>query len=410
MKFRLLAGLSVRDGLRDFKINLSNFTAFITAIVFHITGALIIFATVAVDANLSTQQAVSWIMCGSILGALATIFLCLHYQQPIVVMPSLPALLIMGPMFKIFNIREMVAGYLIAALLIFLIGAFGLIGKISKILPVPIIMGMIAGVFMSYGLKMVHAVTSKPLIAGVTVLSFLLANVLFKKIPPLLVTLVTGVALALFMTPMNFDQVVFKLYAPILVTPSFDPQILLSVSVPLVLLALADTLKGYGVLSANGYKTPLNTTTLFAGVVSAVGALFLSHSIVLAGPVTAIVGGESAGDKEHRYVASVLNAVALIVVGVLAGIVLPFVKALPVEISQIIAGLAMLGLFTSSLELAFSSKCYQKGAFTALIIGISGVTAWGLGSPVWAILCGVIVYLFADQQGKFLKKKQVLTD
>lgn len=391
-------GPGIGEGLRDFKINASNFTAFAAACVFFITGALILFASVATGADMTMQQAVSWIMSGTIFGSVATILLCLYYKQPIIILPSLPALLVMGPMFKIFGIREMVAGYLLAAVILFLIGAFGLIGRIGKILPVPVIMGMIAGVFMSYGMKMADAVKSQPLVAGSTIAVFLLAHVLFKKVPPLLIALTTGILLTFLLLPFKMDTTAMQFYLPVFVSPVFNPRIVFSVTIPLVLLALADTLKGYGVLCANEYKVPLNTSTFIAGVVSFAASFFLSHSIVLAGPVTAILGGSSAGPRKHRYVAAVLNALSMIIIGILAGIVLPFVKSLPSGVSGVIAGLAMLGLFTNSLELAFGSKKFQLGAFAAFIVGMSNVTIWGIGAPVWAILFGIIVSLFAERR------------
>lgn len=391
-------GLGIREGVQDFKINVSNFTAFITACIFGITGAFILFATVATSANMSDQQAVSWIMSGTVLGSVATIFLCLYYKQPIVIMPSLPALLVMGPMFAKFELKEMVAGYLLAAVIIFLIGAFGIIGKIGKILPIPIIMGMIAGVFMSYGLKMVDGVRAQPFVGGLIIGAFLLAHVLLKKVPPLLIALVVGIVSTFLLIPFNMDSATFKFYLPVFIMPAFNPEIVLSVTIPLVLLVLADTLKGYGVLRANEYQPPLNTNTLVAGLISAVASLSLCHAVSMAGPVTAIVGGSEAGDKKYRYVASVLNAVGMLLAGLLAGFVLPFVKSLPEDITHIIAGLAMLGLFTSSMEMAFSSKKYLKGAFTAFIVGMSGFSVWNIGAPVWAILFGITVSLFTEHQ------------
>jgi benzoate membrane transport protein len=93
-------------------------------------------------------------------------------------MPSLPALLIMAPMLSKYSLGEMVGGYLLAALVIFMFGAFGIIGKIGKALPIPIIMGMIAGVFMSYALQMIDGVRNQPIQGGIIIGSFLLAHIL----------------------------------------------------------------------------------------------------------------------------------------------------------------------------------------------------------------------------------------
>jgi benzoate membrane transport protein len=398
MRIPFEQGSGIREGLRDLKLSIHGLTAFITSFVFILTGAVILYANVATGANLTTRQAVSWIEGGVIPGAAATIFLCLYYKQPIIVLPSLPALLVMGPMFQIFSLREMIGGYILAGMILFFIGAFGIIGKIGKLLPIPIIMGMIAGVFMSYGIKMVDAVMTQTLVSVLTIGAFLLASLFLKKIPPLLIALAVAIAATFLLLPFKMDTSAIRLYAPVFLTPVFSPRILLSVTVPLVLLSIADTLKGYGVLRANEYEAPLNATTMVAGALSVLSAFFLSHTSSQAGPVTAIIGGSSAGEKNTRYTAAVLCALGVILIGVLAGVALPFVKALPAGVSNVVAGLAMLGLFTSSLEIAFGSKKFQVGAFTAFIVGMANVTLFGVGAPVWSILFGIVVSLFVERR------------
>jgi benzoate membrane transport protein len=88
----------------------------------------------------------------------------------------------------------------------------------------------------------------------------------------------------------------------------------------------------------------------------------------------------------------------MLLAGVFAGFALPFIKNLPVDISHIIAGLAMLGLFTSSMKTAFGSKKSLKGAFAAFIVGLSGLSLWGMSAPVWAIIVGIITSFFTDRE------------
>jgi benzoate membrane transport protein len=386
-------GPGLKEGWQDVKFNVPNVTAFITGVIFTLTGAIILFVNVAASANLNQQQAASWIISGVVLAAISSGLLCLYYKQPIIIAPSLPALLVVGPMFKLFSVPEMVAGYLIAAAIIFLIGAAGVVGLLGKYLPVPIIMGMIAGVFMSYGLRIVEAVAKEPVVTGLTIAAFLITPLVSKRIPPQAVSLVVAMILSFLLLPLTMEvqNMYFHFAQPVFVVPRFNYRVILAVSIPLVLMGLADTLKGYGVLRANEYDPPLNTITSVAGLASFLGAFSLSHCIVLAGPVTAIVGGASAGEKEHRYAAGLLFSAALILIGITLGVIMPFLTVLPAAISNVVAGLAMLGLFTSSLEMAFGANKHQLGAFTAFIVGMSNVTVGGIGAPVWAILFGILV-------------------
>lgn len=391
-------GPGIKKGLRDFRLNAANITAFVTAIVFTLSGAIVLFANVSAGAGLSDRQAASWLMSGFVLGPAVSVFLCLYYKQPIIMAPSLPALLVMGPMFKLFSANEMIAGYLLAGLILLLLGAFGIVGRLGKLLPIPIIMGMIAGVFMSYGFQMVDAVKTQPLVAGLTIAAFLITPNITKKVPPLSIALLTAILLTVLFLPFNTVNAAMQFKLPVFVSPEFNPRVIFSVTIPLVLLALADTLKGYGVLRANEYAPPLNTATTIAGIISILGSFSLTHAIVLTGPITAIIGGGGAGRKEHRYVAGVLTGCVMIIIGLMAGILLPFITSLPTGVSGIVAGLAMIGLFTSSLDLAFGSKKFQVGAFTAFLVGMSNVTILGIGSPVWAIFAGIGVSLLIERQ------------
>jgi benzoate membrane transport protein len=392
-------GPGIRAGWQGIQCNLANIAAAVTALVFTLTGSVILFATVASNANLTQQQANSWIMMSLIPPALISLVLCLYYKQPIFIAPSLPALLVMGPMFKVFTVPEMVGGYLVAGVCVGLLGVTGIVGRIGKYLPIPIIMGMIAGVFMGYGLRIVEAVQLEPLVAGGIIASFLVTPWLTKRLPPQAASLLVAILLSLLLFPSRFQggTAAYAFSWPVFVWPEFKASALLAVSVPLVLMALADTMKGYGVLKANRFDPPLNGTTAAAGLMSILSAFGLAHVSSLAGPVTAILGGDAAGTQKHRYVAGLLFFPGLLLIGLTTGFLMPFLRALPAAVSYVIAGLAMLGLFTSSLEMAFGTKRFQVGAFTALIIGMANVTLWGVGAPVWAILVGVGVSFFLER-------------
>lgn len=398
MKLRFLEpGPGLISGFKGFRLNPANATASVTSIIFGVTGAFVLFANVASGAGLSVTQAVSWIMAGNIVSCAATIFLSLHYKQPIVLMPSLSALLITGPMLMQFSMNEMVAGYLLSAVIVLLVGIFGLIGKIEQALPLPIVMAMIAGSFMGNGLKLVKGVAEQPLVGGIIVGSFLLAHFL-KKIPPLLIAVIAGTICCIFLLPMQVNMATVGFGVPIFAVPSFSPRVLVSMTLPLAAIVLSGFWRANGVLRVNGYETPLNTIVRVSGLASIAGAFFMGHAVNMAGPMIAIVGGKEAGKEKHRYAASVLGAAGLLVAGVFSGFILPFVLALPAAVSDIFAGLALLGLFTSSLEIAFGSKKFLKGALTAFIVAMSGVSAVGIDAPLLALVFGVLVSLLTERE------------
>ena len=107
----------------------------------------------------------------------------------------------------------------------------------------------------------------------------------------------------------------------------------------------------------------------------------------------AILAGKEAGEKEYRFVGAVIYCCGVIIVCVLSGILIPVIMQLPETVLDLICGIAMTGLLTSSLQGAFGSGRFQMGALAAFLVGLSKVTLFGIGAPVWAVVFGLIVTL-----------------
>lgn len=157
----------------------------------------------------------------------------------------------------------MAGGLVMAGALVLLAGISGVMSAIKRILPIPIVMGMVAGVFLSYGINMVTAVQSAPLVCGTVLLAYLIALKIFPRVPAQLVALAVAALMVIFVSPIPIplSDMQFGLSYPIFVKPEFTLNAFVSVSIPIALLALADSIKGYGVLKTNGYEPPMNAVT-----------------------------------------------------------------------------------------------------------------------------------------------------
>ena len=158
------------------------------------------------------------------------------------------------------------------------------------------------------------------------------------------------------------------------------------------------TSKGYGVIKAKGYDIPLNTVTSFSGIASVFSAFGLGHTVSLAGPVMAILAGDDAGEKKDRYVGTVIFCAGVIVLCVFLGFLIPVITGLPATVIDLICGLAMTGLLTSSLHGAFGGERCHMGALAAFLVGMSGLSLFGIGAPVWAVVFGLIVTLCMERK------------
>ena len=395
---KLEKGPGIRAGLRDFKLNANNISSGITGMVFSISGIVVIFSNIATQAGLSQTQIISWMFTAFLLGGIMSVLFSLYYKIPLVFTNSLPGMILCGSLYTMFGMQEMVGGLIMAGALVFLVGISGLMDFIKRMLPIPIVMGMVAGVFLSYGVKMVTAVQGDPLVCGVVLLAYLLTLKLFPKAPAQLVALIMAALMVIFFSPIKIpvSEMHFGISHPIFVAPRFTWNAFVSVSIPIALLALADSIKGYGVLKTNGYNPPMNAVTAVGGLVSMFAGFSLSNVIGFAGVGTAIVATDAAGPRERRYVASVMKNLFSIVLALIVGFVYPLLHGLPTNVSNMLAGLAMLSLFTGSLGTAFGSGKFRLGAFAAMAIGVADISIASIGAPIIALVVGTVVSLLAE--------------
>ena len=395
-------GKGFRDLKADWKCSSRSIFAALTSLVFVLSGAIPMLASVANSAGLTSRQAASFVMCSMAVGGIISIIASLYYRTPFYFAASLTAIVVLAPMFEEFSIAEMVGGFIIAGVALFAIGATGLMGWMGEHLPLPVVLGMVAGVFMSYGLDIVSSIIKDPLSGCIIAGTFVVFPLITKKVPPHIIALTAGIVCAVFIHGSSFsggsDDGAVGLSYPYIVMPDFSGNVALTVSLPLVIMALADVFKGYGVLKSNGYDMPLNTVTTLSGIGSVLAAFGIGHTISLAGPVIAILAGKDAGEKKTRFVGAVIYCCAVMIVCVLSGILIPVIMQLPETVIDLICGLAMTGLLVSSLQGAFGAGKFHMGALAAFLIGLSKVTLFGIGAPVWAVVFGLIVSLCMERE------------
>ncbi|SDF28008.1 benzoate/H(+) symporter BenE family transporter [Pseudonocardia oroxyli] len=393
---RIEPGPGIRSGLRALprRLNPATVGAGVVAAVFGCTGPALIVIDGAAANGLPGPLISSWIFGIYVFGGLISLLLALRYRMPIVGAYSIPgAVLVVGAL-GTFPFSAVVGAFLVAGLLVLALGLSGLIGTVSRWLPQPIVMAMIAGALVRFGTGVVTAAESAPWIAAAAIVGFLLLSRFVPVVPGALGALVAGVIAAAatggFATQAS---AVDGWTAPVLVAPTFDVAAILAVGVPLAVLVIAaENAQAYGVLLSQGYRPPINAMTVASGVGGLLAPLTGGHNANIAGPMTAICSGPQAGpDPDARYAASVVNGVLFIAFGVLAGVAVTAVTALPSELVAVVAGLAMIGVLVSSFRGAFGEGRFRIGALTALVVAMSEVAPLGISSPFWALVAGVAI-------------------
>ncbi|WP_260398229.1 benzoate/H(+) symporter BenE family transporter [Peribacillus simplex] len=379
-------------------LNVRTVSAGTLAAIFGCTGPSLIIINGASNGELTQTQMISWLFAIYFFGGILGILISLRNKQPIAGAYSIPgAVLVVGSLSN-YSLNEAAGAYLAAGLIVFMLGIAGVIGKVMHWIPVPIVMSMVVGTMISFGTEMIASLEKAPIIAGSSILVYLLSFRYIKKFPPILISFAVAIILSVWMGEFQVKDVSSVFVVPQLVTPSFNIDAIISMGTPLALLVIgAENAQATGVLNTQGYKPPVNEMTILSGIGGVITSFFGGHNANIAGSMTAICASKEAGQMEGRYAAVVVCGVLFSTFGLFAGTVMPFVAAMPKVLISTVAGLAMMGVLLSSLQEAFSKPQFQVGSFFALIIAMSGVHFYDISSSFWAILGGVAVSLIIEK-------------
>jgi benzoate membrane transport protein len=354
---------------------------------------LLITLTAARQANLPDAAAVSWIASIHVVGGVLSVTLSLWYRQPIVGAFTIPGAVLVGTALMHLPFEQVVGTYWIVGAIVVALGASGLVGGITARLPLPVMMGMVAGVLFPFVQELVRAVQRAPVLCGLTVAAFFAALAVppLRRVPPVLAALLVGLGGAAVFGLADWTVLTITIARPHLVTPVFSAQAALELVVPLVVMVVAaQNMQGFAALIAAGYAPRVTPLTTVAGIGSLVSALGGGHPASIAGPSTAIVAGPASGPREDRYAASVMLGVLWIATGLLAPSATAITRALPRELVATFGGLALLGPMAGFFRQAFSDH-HRLAALAAFLVTTSGLVLFRIAAPFWALVVGVVV-------------------
>lgn len=389
-------------GFRDLPtaLNLNTISAGLVATIFGCSGPALVVIGAAQAGQLSNGQTVAWLLAIYLLGGIISLFMGIRYRMPITGAYSIPGAAIIATAFATFSYQEALGAFIMAGVLVLILGLTGLIGRIMRWVPMPIVMAMIAGAMIRFGIGAVEAVAAVPLIAGSATLAFFITGRLTRRFPPVLSALIVGLIVTVALGDLQAGEAAIAFVRPEFTAPIFTMGAFFGIAVPLAALVIgAENAQAIGVLMVEGYKPPINAMTIISGIGGILAGLMGGHNANIAGPMTAICSSEQAGaDKDKRYGATVVNGILFGGFGLVAGLAVPFIMMLPKALVGVIAGLAMIGVLLSALQSAFGVRLgSQVGAFVAFVVGMSSLNIWGISAPFWALVLGVIASTLADR-------------
>ena len=377
-------GQALRDFGSEYGIN-----AFV-AFIFAASGPVAIILSVGTRGGLSESDLASWLFGCFFINGLVSIGFCWLYRQPLVFFWTIPGTVLVGPALGHLSFPEVIGAFLATGLLMLVLGLSGWVRRCMEAVPMPIVMGMVAGVFMRFGLDLVFAIRDDFWLAAPMTVTFLALSALprfARMMPPLIGALIVGaVAIAILGSFNPTEATMLSVARPNLYMPVFSWPAMVELVVPLAITVLVvQNGQGFAVLKAAGHEPPINAITVACGAGSLVSAMVGSVSSCLTGPVNAIISGS--GLKERHYTAGLLVGILALVFGLLAPVFTHLLLATPPAFIATLAGLAMLRVLQTAFSVAFKDR-FTFGALLTFIVTVANVAIFNIGAPFWGLVFG----------------------
>jgi benzoate membrane transport protein len=363
----------------------------VVAFLFATTGPVAIILAVGARGGLSESDIASWIFGAFFVNGLISIAFSLLYRQPLVFLWSIPGAVLVGPALGHLSFLEVIGAYHATGLLMLLLGLSGWVRRAMEAVPMPIVMAMVAGVFLRFGVDLVLAFRDEFWIALPMTAAFFALSALpraARAIPPLIGALAVGAVavwlLGSFRPPAG---ALFAIAQPNLYLPQFSWAAMVELVVPLAITVLVvQNAQGIAVLAANGHAAPVNAITAACGAGSIVTALFGAVSTCLTGPVNAVLS--SSGEKPRHYSAALFFCLLAIAFGLLAPLFTRLLLATPPAFIATLAGLAMLRVLQTAFTLSFRDR-FSFGALLCFLVTVADVQILRIGAPFWGLVFGL---------------------
>jgi benzoate membrane transport protein len=361
--------------------------------IFAATGPVAVILSVGSRGGLSQAEIASWVFGAFFLNGLLTLLACWLYRMPLAFFWTIPGTVLVGPALTHLRFAEVVGAFVATGLLMILLGASGWVKRAMQAAPMPIVMAMVAGVFLRFGTDLIRSLHGDSRIAAPMILTFLALSAWAaagRRLPPLIGALLVGVVAVAVSGRFDPGAVGSTVLAqPVLQMPVWSWQAMIELVVPLAITVLVvQNGQGVAILKGAGHEAPVNAATLGCGIWSTITAFTGTVSTCLTGPTNAILC--SSGERPRHYVAGLTVGVLALGFGVLSPLFTGAMLATPPAFIATLAGLAMLRVLQTAFTTAFSGP-YSLGALVTFVVTVADIPMLNIGAAFWGLLAGFAV-------------------
>jgi benzoate membrane transport protein len=273
--------------------------------------------------------------------------------------------------------------------LILALGATGVVRKAMALVPMPLVMAMVAAVFLKFGTDIVASTQDNPAVAAPMVAAFLVLTAVprfGRFLPPVLGTLVAGCIAVAASGQFSLLPGGPLLATPVFTAPEFTWAAQLELVVPLAVTVLfVQNGQGIAVLRAAGHQPPVNAFALASGAFSVLNAGFGAVSACVTGPTNALL--TTSGKRERQYTAAAAYGLLALVFAAFAPTLTRLMLAAPKEFVLALGGIAMLRALQQAFVTAFATS-FTLGSLVTFVVTISGMNLFNIHAAFWGLVIG----------------------
>lgn len=357
------------------------------------TGPLAILFQAASAGHLSKEMISSWLLMIFLGSGLFSLILSLRHGMPIIGAwgSATTALLVTGLPEHSFS--QVIGAYFVASIVLLIVGVTKTFDSIMKLVPRPVVMAMLAGILFRFGVGVFTSLSTN-LILGLSMIFAFFIGRRYGWRAPVVAALGVGLVVAGLQSKLTNPHIALTLAKPVWTTPAFEIGAIFTLALPIFLMVLTtQNAAGIAVLRNSNYQPPVNHIVTWGAVLSILGAGFGGSGVNVSTITAAIVTQESADpNPKTRYFAGVSCGFFYILLAFFGATVTGLFQSIPVEMMATVAGLALIPVIASSSYDALAEPGYREAGLATLMITISGVSAWHLGSPFWGLVGGVLIH------------------
>jgi benzoate membrane transport protein len=366
-------------------------------LIFAATGPVAVILAVGTQGGLSQAEISSWIFGVFLLNGILTVLMCWLYRQPLAFFWTIPGTVLVGPALGHVSFAEVVGAFFATGALILVLGLTGWVRRVMDLIPMPIVMAMVAGVFLRFGTGLVESLGDVVVAVPMVVVFLVLSTWVWlgTRIPPILGALVVGAVAVAISGQFDPGPTTGWIAALVLQTPQWSLQAIIELVVPLAITVLVvQNGQGIAVLRSADHVAPVNAVTLVCGVWSMLAAAVGAVSTCLTGPTNALL--VASGERSRHYTAGICCGLLAILFGLFAPLFTTLMLATPPAYIAALAGLAMLRVLQASFVTAFATR-FTLGALVTFMVTVSDVTLLNIGAAFWGLVAGLLVSLLLER-------------